>query len=198
MTKYIINSGGIKYHPEMKRRFHMEMVKELGNKPKFLLCNFAQGRELWESKFQRYVDGIAGDMPAGVTPSFELAMPSSFAEQCMRADILYFHGGDDHLAQYWMRKFDLPALFANKIVATNSASSNMLAAHYWTCDWRECGDGLSLLPIKFIPHYKSAFGDADPRGQIDWDRAYSELKKYGDTSLPIHALEEGQYIVIEN
>jgi hypothetical protein len=197
MTKYILNSGGIKNQPELKKQFHQELVKGLGNSPKFLLCNFAQGREYWESKFQEYSDAIAEDMPAGVKPAFELAMPANFKGQCRKADVIYFHGGDDHLLQFWMKQYDLAELFKGKVVATNSASSDMLATSFWTCDWRHCADGLAILPIKFIPHYQSNFGANDPRGAIDWQKAYDELAAYGDTTLPIHALKEGEYIVQE-
>jgi len=197
MTKYVLNSGGIKRQPELKKKFHQELVKGLGDNPKFLLCNFAQGREYWESKFQSYSDTIAEDMPRDVKPSFELAMPATFVEQCKRADVIYFHGGDDRLLQYWMKQYDLGKLFKDKVVGTNSASSDMLATHHWTCDWRSCADGLGILPIKFIPHYQSDFGDADPRGPIDWKKAYDDLAKYGDTALPIHALKEGEFIVAE-
>jgi hypothetical protein len=41
MTKYILNSGGIKHEPELKKKFHLELVKGLGDTPKFLLCNFS-------------------------------------------------------------------------------------------------------------------------------------------------------------
>jgi hypothetical protein len=196
MAKYVLNSGGIKRQPELKKKFHQELVKGLGSDPKFLLCNFAQGREYWESKFQGYSDTIAADMPEDVKPSFELAIPDTFAEQCKRANVIYFHGGDDHLLQFWMKQFNLNEIFKNKVVATNSASSDMIATHHWTCDWRQCADGLGILPIKFIPHYKSDFGSDDPRGPINWQNAYDELKAYGDTSLPIHALKEGEYIVL--
>ncbi len=197
MTKYVLNSGGIKRQPELKKQFHQELVKGLGYNPKFLLCNFAQGREYWEPKFQGYSDAITEDMPEDVKPSFELAMPAEFVEQCKRANVIYFHGGDDHLLQYWMKQFNLAELFKDKVVATNSASSDMLATHHWTCDWRACADGLGILPIKFIPHYRSDFGNDDPRGPIDWQKAYNDLAAYGDKSLPIHALKEGEYIVEE-
>ncbi len=198
MTKYVLQSGGIRHEPERKKQFHQELVKGLGNAPKFLLCNFAQGREYWEAKFPGYADLIREDMPMGVVPSFELAMPDKFAEQCNKADIIYFHGGDDHLVQYWMRQFNLPELFSGKVVATNSASSNMLATQYWTCDWRECGDGLGILPIKFIPHYQSMFGANDPRGPIDWQEAKQQLEQYGSTALPLYALKEGEYKVFDD
>jgi hypothetical protein len=197
MTKYVIQSGGISNQPELKKQFHRELVRGLGGAPKFLLCNFAQGREYWESKFQKYADSIREDMPDGIAPTFTLAMPDEFVGQCRDADVIYFHGGDDHLVQYWMRKFNMPTLFEDKVVATNSASSNMLVKHYWTCDWRACGDGFGIVPIRFIPHYDSAFGDDDPRGPIDWQAAKTELEAYGDTQLPMYALKEGEYAIFE-
>lgn len=197
MTKYVLNSGGIGGFPELKRKFHLELVKGLGKRPKFLICSFAQPREDWEARFQGYSDSIAEDMLESVRPIFELAMPDSFAEQCKKADIIYFNGGDDHLLQYWMKQYDIAELFKGKVVATNSASSNMLSTQYWTCDWRECGDGLAILPIKFIPHYRSDFGSGDSRGPIDWEKAYGDLATYGDITLPIHALQEGDFIVFE-
>ena len=197
MIKYVLQSGGIRNQPELKKQFHQELILGLGNSPRILLCNFAQGREYWDVKFPGYSSAIAEDMPEDIQPTFELAMPDTFVEQCKAADVIYCLGGDDDLVQYWMRKFDVPAIFEGKVVATNSASSMMLASSYWTCDWRSCRDGFGILPIKFIAHYQSAYSADDPRGPIDWQKAYDELAAYGDTSMPIHALKEGEYIVME-
>ncbi len=197
MTKYVLNSGGIRNNPELKKKFHQELVKGLNSGPRFVLCNFAQGREYWEEKFQGYCDAIQIDMPGGVNPLFELATPDTFVEQCQSADVIYMHGGDSHLLQFWMKQFDLNELFKDKVVAGNSASSMMIADSFWTCDWRTCDKGFGILPIKFIPHYKSVFGEDDPRGPIDWDKAYQELQNYSDKSLPIYALKEGDFAVFE-
>lgn len=196
MIKFVLNSGGIKNQPELKKEFHRELVKGLGERPSFLLCNFAQPREYWDTKFNAYSDQIIEDMPTAIRPSFTLAIPKNFAKQCQAADVIYFHGGDDHLLQYWMKQFNFAELCKDKVVATNSASSNLVATHYWTCDWRECADGFGILPIKFIPHFESDFGSDDPRGPINWQEAYEELKEYGDKNLPIHALKEGEFISI--
>jgi hypothetical protein len=195
MTKYVLNSGGLRNEPELAKAFFTEVFKNLGNTPKLLICNFAKPREDWEEKFAQ--DEKMDCLPDGVNPKFELAFPNTFVEQIKNSDAIYIHGGDDHLLQYWLQQFDLPAIWDGKVVATNSASSHALAKHFWTCDWRETMDGMGILPIKFLAHYQSGFGTNDPRGPIDWEKALEELEQYADTSLPIHALNEGGYVVIE-
>lgn len=197
-TKYILNSGGIRNNPEGGKRFFAEAIKGFGNTPRVLLCLFAYPREHWEEKFAETKEQSFSLYPEGVNPIYTLAFPDTFIEQIKNTDVLYIYGGDDHLLQYWLRKFDIPKIWEGKVVATNSASSQALAKHFWTCDWRQCMDGLGILPIKFISHYGSAFGADDSRGPIDWSKAYSELESYGDTALPIYALKEGEFIVIEN
>lgn len=197
MTKYILNSGGLKNQPEKAKLFLAEILKGLGQSPKILLCFFASAREDWETKFSRYQDFFTSLAPEGTTIKFELAFPGSFTEQVKTSDAIIIHGGDFHLLNYWMSSFSLPQIFEGKIVAGSSAGSELFATAYWTCDWRQCMDGLGILPIKFIPHFQSNFGATDPRGPIDWNAAYTELSTYGDTTLPIHALAEGEYIVVE-
>jgi peptidase E len=197
MTKYVLNSGGLRNAPEKGRRFLAEIVKDLGPSPKMLVTLFAQPREDWEEKFAQYRDELNERAPDRVKVSFELAFPDTFKEQVSRNDIVYVHGGDDHLVKYWFDKLNIPKVWKDKVVATSSAGSDVLAKHFWTCDWRQCMDGLGILPIKFLPHYKSKYGENDPRGPIDWEKAYKVLAEYGDKSLPIHALEEGDYVVVE-
>lgn len=196
-TKYIIQSGNVRNYPDKKLKWHREIIAGQPEKPKVLVCLFAQPRELWEAKFPEYSNSFQNDMPEGIKPNFRMAMPSTFKHDSNWADIIYCMGGDDALAKYWFREVDAPAAWNGKVVSVNSATSDALVKHYFTCDWRMCGDGLGVLPIKIIPHFKGNYGTDDPRGPIDWDAAKNELENYGDTSLPIYALEEGDFIVIE-
>jgi peptidase E len=197
MTKYILNSGGLRRHPEKAKEFNLEVVKGLGNTPLILFCFFATPRERWEEKFADYSSRFLESMPAGVAPKIELALPEKFVDQLKNSDAVIINGGDDNLLLHYLKQYDLPAAWQGKVVAGSSAGSDALVKHFWTCDWRKCLDGLGILPIKFIPHYKSGFGDNDPRGAINWSLAYQELVEYGDQSLPIHALQEGDFVVIE-
>jgi len=196
MTKYILNSGGYRNNPEKAKQFFAEIVKGLGDNPSFLVVSFAQPREDWEAKFIEDKEGRFKEYMEGVTPVYELALPGNFEDQVRHSDVIYMHGGDDILLQHWLKKFDIPKIWEGKVVATSSASSDALSRYYWGGDWRVCGEGLNILPIKFLPHFKSSYGENDSRGPINWDKALEALKAYKE-DLPIYALKEGEYVIIE-
>lgn len=193
MTKYILNSGGIRNNPEGGKKFFAEAVKDLNNNPKILLCLFAYSREYWEKKLDEIK--MVSLYPKDINPVFELAFPDKFEEQIKNSDVIYIYGGDDNLLKYWFGKYNIPKIWEGKVVLTNSASSSILAKYFWTCDWRQNMDGLGIFPVKFLPHYQSFYGNDDPRGPIDWNKAYEELKNYKE-DLPIYALKEGEFVII--
>lgn len=197
MTKYILNSGGLRNYPEKAKIFFSEVVKGLGSNPRILVCFFAIMRQDWERKFVEYSDNYSKIAPEGINPICELALPELFAEQIKKADVVLIQGGDDYLLKYWLSQFNLPKLWEGKTVVGSSAGSNILSSSFWTCDWRICMDGSGIVPIKFLPHYKSDYGLNDTRGPIDWEKGLLELKEYGDKTLPVHALKEGDFVVIE-
>ena len=196
MTKYILNSGGVSNNPDLAKKFFAEILKGLDSSPRILICAFAQPREDWDKRFKDDQESRSNFFPEGVDPVFELAFPEKFEEQVRKADVVYIHGGDDYLLQFWLKQFDLLKIWEGKVVATSSAGSDALVKYFWTCDWRQCMDGLGILPIKFLPHYESAYGADDSRGPIDWNKGLEELKNYKE-NLPIYALKEGEYEVFE-
>lgn len=196
MTKYVLNSGGLSKNPDGARRFFAELVQGYGITPKILICFFAQPREIWESKYDQYNIAYSGYMPDGVSPEYQLAFPDSFAQQVAWADIIYCHGGDDYLAKYWFERLNIPKVWEDKVVGTNSATTHILSSSFWTCDWRQPMNGLDVVPVRTIAHYGSDYGISDPRGPIDWVSAETELEVYGNTSYPLHTLPEGEFIVI--
>lgn len=197
MTTYLLNSGGIRNSSDKGEKFFHEVVKGLGATPRLLICMFAQPRERWEEKYAQDTAFFQALFNKDIHPVLDLAFPDTFEEQVRASDAITIRGGDDHLVQYWLKHYDLSKLFEGKRVATNSASSHALAECFWTCDWRQCMNGLGILPMKFLAHFQSDYGKEDPRGEIDWQKAFEELKNYGDPTLPIYALKEGEYVIIE-
>ncbi len=206
MTKYILQSGNVKDFPEKMKKYNEEVFRDFlsGGKNektqdesvKVLFNFFSQKREDWEMKHDNYDKRLREDVDLKLET--KMAMPNEFAEQCRWADVIIFAGGDDDLLRCRMLKFDVPGIWEGKVVTGGSAGASYLVNSFWTCDWRKIMDGKGIIPAKFIPHYKSDFGTDDPRGPIDWDKAYEELEGYGDKNLPIYALEEGDFVVFEN
>lgn len=197
MTKYILQSGGLANAPRKAQKYFNEITRGLGAEPNVLMCFFAQKRSCWEEKFEKYQRGFVENVSGSCKPVFELAMPSRFEQQVLHNDLICLYGGDDDLIRCRMRNFDLPKIWDGKAVAAISAGANMLAKYFWTCDWRECKEGSGVLPIKFIAHFASKYGQKDPRGPIDWEEARAELEIFGGGDLPVHCLEEGDYAVFE-
>ena len=197
MTKYILNSGGLKNFPEKDIKFSQEIIKNLGKTPRILFCYFAIPKEYWEEKFTRHAGHFLELIDKDIKPKFELALPEKFSDQIKNNDAVIINGGGDELLLDHLKQYNLPELWEGKVVAGSSAGSDALVEQFWACDRRLVMNGLGILPIKFISHYKSSYGEDDSRGPINWERAYKELSDSNDQSLPIHALEEGDFIIIE-
>ena len=197
MTKYVIQSGGIKRLPNQAEAYFAELLKGLGPNPKLLWCFFATLPDPVEEHYEEYIKLLAPYFPDDVTPIHLNAQIESFVEQVKEVDVVYLHGGRVSPLTEIFGGFNFTELFAGKVVGTNSASTLMLAKHGWTCDERCCIDGLGVWPARVMVHYDSAYGADDPRGPINWDKARAELEAYGDTNLPLHALKEGEFVVAE-
>ncbi len=207
MTKYILQSGNVKDFPEKMKKYNKEVFRDFlsGGKNektqdesvKVLFNFFSQKREDWEMKYENYDKRLREDVDLKLET--KMAMPDKFTEQCQWADVIIFAGGDDDLLRCRMSKFDVPGIWEGKIIVGSSAGSDYLVDSFWPYDWREVLDGTGLIPIKFIPHYKALdCAENDSRGDVDWEKAYKELKEYGDKNLPIYALEEGDFVVFED
>lgn len=81
----------------------------------------------------------------------------------------------------------------HKTVAASSAGADALATYYYAGKDMLARDGTGLLPIKFIPHWRSDYG----KGMIvDWNNALEELREYKE-ALEIVTLGDGEFKVIE-
>ncbi len=80
------------------------------------------------------------------------------------------------------------------MLAGTSAGADAISKYYCVLKTRRVGNGLGLLPIKFIPHWKSDYSD-DEVSDINWDEELKKLKDYQE-ELPIYTLAEGEFKVI--
>lgn len=192
MTKYILVGGYVHKAPDEGKAFCEELVRDINKKPvKILDCIFARKPEEWKEVMEKdriFFSKFISDF------ELELADPNNFTEQVKNSDIIYLKGGYtssimDLLTRdtSWMKELD------GKVVAGSSAGGDAIAKYYCVLKTSRVGDGLGLLPIKFIPHWKSDYSDEEVR-DINWEDELQKLKDYKE-DLPIFTLTEGEFKV---
>ena len=78
-----------------------------------------------------------------------------------------------------------------KTLVGTSGGADIIVKYYGVGKTLNIGEGLGLVPIKFIPHWKSDYGDGLT---IDWDSLLEKLKLYKE-DLAVHTLREGEFVV---
>lgn len=190
MIKYILVGGYIRNASDKGRAFCEELVKDFEKKPvKILDCIFARPVELW----QKILEEDKVFMSEFVTDfDLELADPDIFVEQVKRSDVVFLRGGFTKVLMDMLSKnADWINYLDGKVVAGSSAGGEVIAKYYHVLTTNRKGDGFGLVPIKFIPHWKSSnFDDADRN--LDWGNIIKELKEYKD-DFEILTLSEGEF-----
>jgi peptidase E len=193
MTKYILIGGYADRADDGGKALCQEMVDGFDQPVRILVCLFARSRETWEKLFEDDRFFFAKQLPKLKT-ILTMAQPESFVEQIKKADVIYFRGGPTRqlidmvsACKGWEDELD------GKTVAGTSAGANFLAKQYYSLDNLEVQDGLNILPIKVLVHYRSDYNAPN----IDWNKAYHALDSSGDEDMQLLTLHEGEFKVIE-
>ena len=192
MVKYILIGGYLHKAVDGGKAFCEELVKDFDKKPiRILDCMFARKPEFWQEtleKDQNFFSKFITDF------ELELADPDNFTEQVKNSDVIFLRGGYtspliDLLSKdpSWMKELD------GKVLAGSSAGGDAIAKYYCVLKTHRVGDGLGLLPVKFIPHWKSDYSDEEV-SDINWDEELQKLKEYKE-ELPIYTVHEGEFKV---
>ena len=192
MTKYILVGGYIHKAPDGGRAFCEEIVKGVSHNPvRILDCLFARPKDSWGERFQDDKEFFSKHITDCVV---EIASPDNFIDQLQNSDILFFQGGIPRQLMEllntvgdWRKELD------GKVVVATSGGADALCKYYGVGKTLNVGEGLGLVPIKFIPHWKS---DYHQTPSADWDILLEKLKSHKE-DLDIVTLREGEFHVIE-
>ncbi|MES2970720.1 MAG: hypothetical protein V4702_00145 [Patescibacteria group bacterium] len=198
-TKYILHGGAIRASQDKGKAYFEEIVKNLGDNPRLLLCFFAQPEEEWGAKYQEWKERITAAL-ASIKPQFEMADRITYRQQAERNDVLFIFGGDDDLLLDVAKKTEgfIASLANLRVVTGSSAGAILLSDYSWCCDLRKVTRGLGIVPANVLVHFgSSSYGSDDPRGPIDWEKVEQELKNAVSNKYSIMRLHEGQFEIIE-
>lgn len=187
MTKFILHGGATLEPLPGNKQFFVEMVKGLAEPVKVLLVYFARGQSRWPEAFEEDEGNFKNSTP-GLDMEFIIADPDpkKFAELVKKAGVIYFRGGRTAMLQEVLKHaLNFKELPDRKIYGGESAGANVLAKYYYSGENQAIKEGLGILPIKVITHY-----DESKQDKLE------ELKKTGE-DLPVYALREGEYQILE-
>lgn len=192
-TKYILVGGYPQKGQNAGKDFAEELVKDFSESVKILVCLFARTRDVWEEAYDQDVEAFHRHL-SNKKLKIEMADTEKFLEQLQWADVVYFRGGNstqlliDTINEYP----NLKTLLQNKTVAGSSAGADAISKWYYDLDTPdEIREGLGLLPVKVVVHYRSDYNAPN----INWDRV-DELMTETHPEFPTITLAEGQFKVI--
>ncbi len=157
MTKYILHGGFTRKDNELNRTFYGEVVRDIPDGGIILLIYFASRTEEHTTESFEYQIKMFTVAAHGKKINFVIATKEDFLDQLKRSDAVYFNGGSTNKLLKILRTYpDLKSLLEGKTVAGSSAGAYALAHFGASHDKPEVREGLGLVPIRVVCHYKSA------------------------------------------
>lgn len=182
-TKFILHGGFTPGNQnENNSNFYKEILNGVSKKVKILIVPFAKDPERIPATTER-VKGEFNAIKHDKELDFEVANEKSFLEQIKSVDVIYFQGGTTLKLLEALKKFpEMKDLLKGKIVSGESAGANVFGKYFYSPSANVASEGLGILPLKIIPHYKDE---------------YKGVFKDVDQNLENLILKEYEYKVIE-
>jgi len=192
MTKYVLIGGYIYKAQDGGKAFCQELVKGINNKTvKILDCLFARNQDYWDDRFQDDKKFFSKNLD---NFKIELALPEKFIDQIKNSDVVFFQGGNpQQLIKILESVGDWNKELNGKTIVGSSGGADIISKYYGVIKSLSIGEGLGLLSIKFIPHWKSNYGQ---RTDEEMELLLEKLKLYKE-DLETITLRDGEFVVID-
>jgi len=155
MTKFILHGGYTRFKSDLNDSFYKEICNNIPNDGNILFTHFARSDEEIPERFKGEKERLlkqAGDKKFTTT----LALKDDFINQLKNADVIYIDGGNTDQLIKTIKKFPgFTELIKGKTVVGSSAGAYLLSTYYHSAGKDEIFEGLGILPIRIVCHYKS-------------------------------------------
>ena len=176
MTKFILHGGFTREANELNDRFYQEFVKDLKEGGTVLFVYFAREKDEYQKLFKQDSTRVLETVGEKKLNAI-LAEEENFIEQVKNADALFLRGGDTDKLKNTIKKYkEFPKAIEGKVVAGSSAGAYLFSTFHGSASFGGVHEGLGILPIRLICHYKSQSGIFDHVGEKELE----EIKKYPD------------------
>lgn len=152
-TKFILHGGFPQGAKQENDAFFQEVLKTAPQESKILLVYFAKESDRIEKNREEDIEQFNKNKGDKIL-TFDVATEAQFEEQIQNADVIYLHGGHTGKLLETLKKFpSFKTLISGKIVAGDSAGTNVLCSVFYSLRMAVVGEGLGIIPIKVLSHY---------------------------------------------
>lgn len=157
-TKFILHGG---FNPsqsdEDNTDFYREILKDAPQNAKVLSVPFAKDLDRVQISTERITKEL-NNVKQEKNITIEVATEERFIEQVQSSDVVYFHGGVSQKLLDILKNYpNLKEFLTGKTIAGESAGANVLATYFYSPKTDRVSEGLGILPLKVIPHFKKEY-----------------------------------------
>ena len=159
-TKFILYGG---FDPNQKgdgnADFSKEILREAPEGTRVLIVPFSKEVDRIIPTTQRVSDELNAQKWQN-NIDIEVANQETFVNQVALADIIYFQGGSSSKLLGALKQYpNLEQILIGKTVAGDSGVGNVLSKYFYSPSSDSISEGLGILPVIMIPHYKEEYKD---------------------------------------
>jgi peptidase E len=179
MTKLILNGGfNSGNEQEDNSDFYAEILKDAPEGAKVLIVPFAKDADRIPNSITKVKAGFNKSKWQDKI-DFDVANEESFIEQIKSSDVVYLQGGRTLKLLSALKKFpDFKEAIKGKTVAGESAGANVFGKIFYSPSADGVFEGLSILPIKVIPHYKEEYRDVFKDAESELENLFLQEYEY--------------------
>ncbi len=160
-TKFVLYGG---FNPkEVTPRnfeFSQELLREAPENARVLVVPFSKEPDRITPTRER----VSNELNAAKwqqSISIEGATEEKFMDQIQNADVIYFQGGSSSKLLEVLKKYPgLKDALVGKTIGGDSGGGNVLCAFFYSPKTETVTEGLGILPLKMIPHFKEEYRSA--------------------------------------
>jgi hypothetical protein len=196
ITKYILSGGYEGSAADGGKAFCEEIVKGLKEPLRIFICLYGLPREDWDEAFRSRQEFLK--LHLGERAKCYYQVESDYFINTDGADVVFIEDGDWNLMSYWFNHYsEVISLLYGKVVVGSGIGADYLGVCTYLPDWRQTAGSSGIAQVRVLAHYQSQrYMANDSRGSVDWEAALEEVKSQG-REQPLHALHDGEFVVIE-
>ncbi len=158
-TKFILHGGfNAEKSDEDNSNFYTEILKDTPEVIHLLLVPFAKDSDRVAPAVHKVSAEFVKNNKWNKHIEIKVATEEGFLKQLEWANVMYFHGGVSLKLLDTLRQFpNIETYLPDKTVAGESAGANVWARYFYSPKADSVSEGLGILPIKIIPHFKEEY-----------------------------------------